>query len=99
MAQQMCQPKNMRLIILGVGRRETSKYVFGANNMFLVLIKVDSGTAQRIAQSLQMFFTEVGLTNWISKLVVLGADGASVNMGESGGVGAMFLVLIICFWC
>ena len=57
--------------------------------MFLVLIKVDSGTAQRIAQSLQMFFTEVGLTNWISKLVALGADGASVNMGESGGVGAI----------
>ena len=57
--------------------------------MFLEIIKVDSGTAQRIAQSLQMFFTEVGLTNWMSKLVALGTDGASVNMGESGGVGAI----------
>ena len=57
--------------------------------MFLEIIKVDSGTAQRIAQSLQMLFTEVRLTNWMSKLVALGADGASVNMGESGGVGAI----------
>ena len=58
-------------------------------NYFLEIIKVDSGTAQRIAQSLQMLFTEVGLTKWKSKLVALGADGASVNMGESGEVGAI----------
>ena len=34
-------------------------------------------------------FAELEVVNWMSKLVALGTDGASVNMGEIGGVGAI----------
>ena len=37
----------------------------------------------------ETFFGELKVANWMSKLVALGTDGASVNMGESGGVGAI----------
>ena len=37
----------------------------------------------------KLFFTELGIDNFMSKLVGLGTDGASVNCGPRSGIGAI----------
>ena len=50
---------------------------------------VTDGTAVGIAAELDSFLTGLGIFNWKSKLVGLGTDGASVNVGCHGGLGAI----------
>ena len=50
---------------------------------------VKSGTAGGILEELDEFFLQLGITNWKSKVVGLGTDGASVNLGCHGGLGAI----------
>lgn len=57
--------------------------------IFLGLISVKSGTAEGIFAGLDAFLTELGINNWKLKLVGLGTDGASVNVGSRGGLGAI----------
>ena len=49
---------------------------------FLGLIQLRSGDANGILAGLKSFFLEFNLENWNSKVVGLGTDGASVNLGS-----------------
>lgn len=53
---------------------------------FLGLISVKSGTAEGISVGLDTFLTELGISNWKSKLIGL---GTSVNVGSQGGLSAI----------
>ena len=56
---------------------------------FLGLIQLRSGDANGILAGLESFFLELNLENWKSKVVGLGTDGASVNLGSQGGLGTI----------
>ena len=56
--------------------------------IFLGLITVENGTAEGIL-GVDKFFFQIGMPNWKTKLVGLGIDGASVNIGTQGGLGAI----------
>ena len=56
---------------------------------FLGLIMQESGNADGILAGLESFFLQLGIQNWKSKLVGLGTDGASVNLGSQAGLGAI----------
>lgn len=57
--------------------------------IFLGLITVENGTAEGILEGVDKFFSQIGMLNWKTKLVGLGTDGASVNIGTQGGLGAI----------
>lgn len=57
--------------------------------LFLGLIEVENGTAEGILEGLGSFFSQLGVANWKTKLVGLGKDGASVNVGSQSGLGAI----------
>ena len=57
--------------------------------IFLGLITVENGTAEGILEGVDKFFSQIGMPNWKTKLVGLGTDGASVNIGTQGGLGAI----------
>ena len=44
-------------------------------------------------------FADVGIHQWKEKLVGMGADGASVNLGKKGGVVALLRRDVIDFHC
>ena len=58
-------------------------------NIFLGLMAVKDGSAKGIATELNSFLTDLGIQNWKAKLIGLGTDGASVNIGHQGGLGAL----------
>lgn len=58
-------------------------------SVLLGLMAVKSGAAINIAAELDVFLTGLGIQNWKAKLVGLGTDGASVNVGSQGGLGAI----------
>ena len=59
-------------------------------NVFLGLMSVKTGAAINIAVELDVFLTGLGIQTWKAKLVGLGTDGASVNVGSQGGLGAIY---------
>ena len=59
------------------------------HNIFLGLMFLPSGSAEGISSGLHSFFSDMGFLNWKEKLVSLGTDGASVNVGAQGGLGAV----------
>ena len=59
------------------------------HNIFLGLMSLPSGSAEGISSGLHSFFSDMGFLNWKEKLVSLGTDGASVNVGAQGGLGAV----------
>ena len=68
--------------------------------MFLGLMSIAS--ANGLALHLDAFLTDLGIQNWKLKLVGLGTDGATVNVGQQGKLGAIlkrelpYLVQIHC---
>lgn len=56
-------------------------------NMYLELMKVNGAD---IAQELSEFFTGLGIVDWKARIVRLGTDDASVNMGCHGGLGTVY---------
>lgn len=58
-------------------------------NRFLGIISLKQSTASNIAEELGLFLTEIGIVDWKNKLVGLGTDGASVNIGVRGGLGVL----------
>ncbi len=59
-------------------------------NIFLGLMSITDASANGLALHLDTFLTNLGIQNWKSKLVGLGTDGATVNVGQQGGLGAIF---------
>ena len=63
---------------------------------------VNGTSAAEIAKELGKFLTELGIADWSTRMVGLGTDGASVNMGCRGGLGVLlkedipYLVQIHC---
>ena len=53
------------------------------------LLGIISLTASNIAEELELFLTETGMVDWKNKLVGLRTDGASINIGVRGGLGAI----------
>lgn len=50
---------------------------------------VKGSNATDIAEELDQHMATVGILNWKDRLIGLGTDGASVNMGSQGGLGAI----------
>ena len=71
-------------------------------NVYLGLMNVNGASAADIAQELGEFLTGLGIVDWKARIVGLGTDGASVNMGCHGGLGVLlkkdipYLVQIHC---
>lgn len=58
-------------------------------HMFLGLMPVMGVSAMDVANELSNFLDKLGITNWKTRLTALGSDGASVNTGCQGGLGAI----------
>ncbi|XP_068757400.1 zinc finger protein 862-like [Montipora capricornis] len=50
---------------------------------------VAHGHAQGVLETVNGAFSDVGISQWKEKLVGMGFDGASVNIGKKGGVAAL----------
>ena len=58
-------------------------------NVYLGLMNVNGTSAADIAKELGVFLTGLGIIDWNARMVALGTDGASVNMGCLGDLGAL----------
>ncbi|KAG2456034.1 ZN862 protein, partial [Polypterus senegalus] len=57
------------------------------------LAKIDYGDAEGIQNTIKSLLQNADPTNpnwWVHKMSAFGADGASVNMSATGGIGALF---------
>lgn len=59
-------------------------------NYFLGIVSVCDATANNIKKELIEFLNSIGIVNVEEKLIALGTDGASVNLGAKGGIVALF---------
>ena len=64
--------------------------IFKPENVYLGLMYVNGASAADIAQELDEFFTGLSIVDWKAKMVGLGTDDASVNMGCHGGLGTVY---------
>jgi hypothetical protein len=60
-----------------------------SENVYLGLMEVNGTTAAEIAKELGKFLTKLGIADWSTRMVGLGTDGASVNIGWRGGLGVL----------
>ena len=58
-------------------------------NLYFRLTSIEDATAEGVFRAINRAFTEAGLANWLDKVVAMGSDGASVNVGKKKGVGAL----------
>ena len=58
-------------------------------NMLLGTIDVKQSNAEGIADELEKYITDLRIIHWNRRLIALGTDGASVNIGVRAGLGAL----------
>lgn len=68
---------------------------------YFTVRELGSGTATGLMDCLERAFQYMGITNWDRKLIGLGCDGCSANMGARGlrGLLQQRLPWVIVFWC
>ena len=59
-------------------------------NVCFGLMNINGASAADIAQELGEFFTGLGIVDWKARMVRLGTNDASVNMGCHGGLGTVY---------
>ena len=68
---------------------------------FFTVRQLGSGTASGLMECLEGALLYMGITDWEQKMIGLGCDGCSANMGERGLQGLLQLRLpwVVVFWC
>ena len=68
---------------------------------YFAVRELSSGTAQGLFECLQDAIQYMGITNWQTKMIGLGCDGCSANMGDRGlkGLLKQSLPWVAVFWC
>ena len=80
------------------------RYVIGgqARNQYLLCQPIEHAHADGIFGAIDQAFRDVGVENWRSKVVGVGCDGASVNLGRNNSVATRitenmnYIVLMHC---
>ena len=68
---------------------------------FFTVRQLNSGTGQGLLQCLRKAMEYMGVTDWEKRMIGLGCDGCSANMGERGlrGLLQRSLPWAVVFWC
>ena len=59
------------------------------NNVYFRLAHIDDASAEGVLRAIEGVFESAELFDWKEKLVAIGSDGASVNIGKKKGISAL----------